>query len=101
MMAVLTRAMGETRRLHDVFYHHHTKNTLPADGRNHKRTHRTEFNKRMGRWICGCGWKSELVGKKRPKGNPGRSQKSEEATDELSLFFTKCEYEHRKDSCVV
>jgi hypothetical protein len=34
--------------------------TLPADGRNHKRTHRTEFNKRMGRWICGCGWKGNL-----------------------------------------
>jgi hypothetical protein len=74
---------------------------LPADGRNHKKTHRTEFNERIGRWICGCGWKSEPVGKKRPKGNPGRSQKSEEATDELPLFFTKCEYEHRKDSCVV
>jgi hypothetical protein len=38
---------------------------LPADGRTHKRTHRIEFNVRMGRWICGCGWKSEPISRKR------------------------------------
>jgi len=31
------------------------------DGRNHRSTHRTEYNKTMKLWVCGCGWK----GKKR------------------------------------
>ena len=35
--------------------------SLPATGRNHTKSHRTEFNKRMGRCICGCGWRGKRV----------------------------------------
>ena len=50
---------------------------LPADGRNHKKSHRTEYNKRMRRWICGCGWKSEPVGRKHAKVVSSESQDEE------------------------
>jgi len=50
---------------------------LPADGRNHKKSHRTEFNKRMGRLICGCGWKSEPFGKRRAKRRSAESHDEE------------------------
>jgi hypothetical protein len=66
---------------------------LPADGRNHRKTHKTEFNRRMGRWICGCGWKGEPIGKKRPRRNPGDGQKSEGAADELLTHCIVCNYE--------
>ena len=60
---------------------------LPADGRNHKKSHRTEFNKRMGRLICGCGWKSERIGKKRAKRTLTDSPKEDRTTEEPASTF--------------
>jgi hypothetical protein len=61
---------------------------LPADGRNHKKTHRIEFNKRTGRLICGCGWKSEPIGKKLRKRNPEAGKSLVETTDEIPCSST-------------
>jgi hypothetical protein len=57
---------------------------LPATARNHTKAHRTEFNKRMGRWICGCGWKSEPIGTKRPRRLKARTDKRTESDKETS-----------------
>lgn len=73
---------------------------MPADGRNHKKTHRIEFNKRLGRWICGCGWKSEPMGKKRDKRNPDKRQKPEETAAELPMFFNGHQCKFRECSSV-
>jgi hypothetical protein len=54
----------------------------------------------MGRLICGCGWKSEPVGKKRAKRNHNERQKPEEATDELPPFFNGHECKLRECSGV-
>jgi hypothetical protein len=61
---------------------------LPTDGRNHKLTHRIEFNKRMGRWICGCGWKSESTGREQPRERRHKERtETRDPNDEvLSLF---------------
>jgi hypothetical protein len=54
----------------------------------------------MGRWICGCGWKSEPMGKKCDKRNPGKRQKPEETAAELPLFFNGHECKFRECSSV-
>ena len=47
---------------------------MPAKGSNHKKSHRTEFNRRMGRWICGCGWKGKRINSRKAAGNRTRSK---------------------------
>ena len=87
---------------------------MPATGRNHTKTHRTEFNKRMGRWICGCGWKSEPVGTGRRGRQRARTDTRFESDEETSAresygssregnrqpvvtFCVVCEYESETD----
>src|SRR2546425_11057780 len=65
-----------------AFYPCDTTNSLPAYGKNHRRTHRIEFNERMGRWICGCGWKSEPICKRssrltKPSASPDKNKEHE------------------------
>jgi hypothetical protein len=69
-----------------AFNPHDTTNVLGAHGRNNKKSHRTEFNNRMGRWICGCGWKSEQVGKKRARRNSPRNQNASARATLKSAF---------------
>jgi len=45
---------------------------LPERGNGHKRTHGIEFHSLMGRWICGCGWKSARMNSRKPRGNQRR-----------------------------
>jgi hypothetical protein len=70
---------------------------LPATGRNHTKTHRTEFNKRMGRWICGCGWKSEPKGARRHKRQTATTDAGFESDEETS---SRESYgSNQKDNC--
>jgi hypothetical protein len=87
---------------------------LPASGKNHTKSHRTEFNKRMGRWICGCGWKSEPIGARRHRRQSARRDTGIEPVEETSAresygsnrkgncqpvvtFCVVCEYESETD----
>jgi hypothetical protein len=45
-----------------------------------------EFNRRMGRWICGCGWKSDKSTPRRPPAwipNTDRSEDEGVVSNEL------------------
>ena len=87
---------------------------MPATGRNHNKTHRTEFNKRTGRWICGCGWKSEPIGTRRSGKGKARAvpQPNEESPPidqyasvanrvhncaPIVTYCVECEYESEAD----
>lgn len=65
----------------------------------------------MGRWICGCGWKSEPIGTRRPGRRDSRPEKRFESDEEIEsdkgsqegdrqpivTYCVVCEYESETD----